>query len=504
MNRRLFHGLTALLLSIPALSQVTKPPAFLYVDVHPSAPNAEMVGGRFRAGSRFQASGYTMLDLISRAYNLPWERIAGGPSWIGTDRFDLIAAIPPGVPASASPPMMQAVLAERFQLKVHDETRPVPAYALLSGRQPRLKDSTGGESRCQYKRDRSTITLDCTNMPMNQFARELKDYAQEFFDRPLGDKTNLTGRYDFSLTWTQRDQMRVRNAEGELNGITPQTALEKQLGLECVLRPEPMEVLVIDSVNRVPTPNAPGVVEALNNSTYTHFDVAEVRSHKEEAGFKYDDQETQITYLGFILPAFINMAWNTPPQKRQVIGPDWIKTEKFDIIAKPANRTAWENMQLMLRNLITERFHLRMHEEDRPTDVYALTVKRTTKLKDAAPNRRSECHIAYGDANLTMTCQNTTMRQLQDRARDQAWGTLDRPVLDQTGLRGAYDFSITWVPGPWNRQQPAAPAEGMASAPTGEISFFEAMEKQLGLKLTKQKLPYPALVVDSVERPKDQ
>jgi uncharacterized protein (TIGR03435 family) len=81
--------------------------------------------------------------------------------------------------------MMQAVLAERFQLKVHDETRPVPAYVLLSGRQPRLKDSTGGESRCQYKRDRSTITLDCTNMPMNQFARELKDYAQEFFDRPL-------------------------------------------------------------------------------------------------------------------------------------------------------------------------------------------------------------------------------------------------------------------------------------------------------------------------------
>jgi uncharacterized protein (TIGR03435 family) len=504
MNRQLFRGLTALLLSIPAPSQVTKTPAFLFVDVHPSVPNAEMVGGRFRAGSRYQASGFTMLDLISRAYNLPWERIAGGPSWIGTDRFDLIAAIPPGVPASASLPMIQAVLAERFQLKVHNETRPVPAYALLSGRQPRLKDSAGGESRCQYKRDRSTITLDCTNMPMNRFARELMDYAQEFFDRPLGDKTNLTGHYDFSLTWTQRDQMRVRNAEGELHGITPQAALEKQLGLECVLRPEPMEVLAIDSVNRVPTPNGPGVIEALNNSTYTHFDIAEVRSHKEEAGFKHDEKETQIIYLGFILSAFINMAWNTPPQQRQVIGPDWIKTEKFDIIAKPANKTAWENMQLMLRNLITERFHLRIHEEDRPANVYALTVKRTAKLKDAAPNRRSECHIAYGDANLTMTCQNTTMRQLQDRARHQAWGTLDRPVLDQTGLKGAYDFSITWVPGPWNSQEPAAPAEGMASAPTGEISFFEAMEKQLGLKLTKQKLPYPALVVDSVERPKDQ
>jgi len=504
MDHRLFHGLTAFLLSIPAVSQETKPPAFLYVDAHLSAPGAEMVGGRFRAGSRFEASGYTMLELISRAYNLPWERIADGPSWIGTDKFDLIAAIPPGVPASASQPMIQAVLAERFQLKVHDETRPVPVYALLSGGQPRLKDSAGGESRCQYKRDRSTITLDCTNMPMNQFARELNDNAEEFFDRPLSDKTNLTGRYDFSLTWTPRDMMRVRNAEGELTGITPQTALEKQLGLQCVLRPEPMKVLVIDRVNRAPTPNAPGVVEALNNSTYTHFDIAEVRSHKEEAGFRFDDQETHITYLGFLLPVLINRAWDTPPQKRLVIGPDWIKTEKFDIIAKPANRTAWENTQLMLRNLLTERFHLRMHEEDRPIDVYALTVKRTSRLKDAAPNRRSECHIAYRDPNLTMTCQNTTMRQLQDRARSQGWGTLERPVLDQTDLKGAYDFSITWVPGPWNAQQPAEPVDGMASVPTGEISFFEAMEKQLGLKLTKQKLPYPALVVDSVERPKDQ
>jgi uncharacterized protein (TIGR03435 family) len=264
-----------------------------------------------------------------------------------------------------------------------------------------------------------------------------------------------------------------------------------------------MKVLVIDSVNRVPTANTPGVVEALNNSTYTHFDIAEVRSHKEEAGFKFDDQETHITYLGFLLPALINRAWDTPPQRRQVIGPDWLKTEKFDIIAKPANRTAWENTQLMLRNLIMERFQLRMHEEDRPTDVYALTVKRTSRLKDAAPNRRSECHLAFGDPNMTMTCQNTTMRQLQDQARHQGWTMLDRPVLDRTGLKGAYDFSITWVPGPWNARQPDAPVEGMASEPTGEISFFEAMEKQLGLKLTKQKFLYPALVVDSVERPKE-
>src|SRR3982750_2702761 len=114
MSRRLFSGVAMLAFSIPALSQEAKAPAFLYVDVHLSAPNAEMVGGRFRAGSRFEASGFTMLDLPARAYTLRWERTAGGPAWIGTDRFDLIAAIPPGVPASAAQPMIQAVLADRF------------------------------------------------------------------------------------------------------------------------------------------------------------------------------------------------------------------------------------------------------------------------------------------------------------------------------------------------------------------------------------------------------
>ena len=300
-------------------------------------------------GSCYEASGYTMLDLISRAYNLPWKAIAAdhpGSAPIGRphrrysprrprERF---TAHDPGCVGGALPAQGGRRNPTRSRL------RAVIRQATPPQRQHRRRVAM------PEKRDRSTITLNCTNMPMNQFARELKDYAQEFFDRPLGDKTGLTGSYDFSLTWTQRDQMRVRNAEGELTGITPQTALEKQLGLECVLSPEPMKVLVIDSVSRVPTPNAPGVIEGLNSSTYTHFDVAEVRSHKEETGFKYDDQETQITYLGFTLPVLIDMAWNTPPQKRQVVGPDWIKTEKF--ISSPSLPTGRPgNMQLMLRTL---------------------------------------------------------------------------------------------------------------------------------------------------------
>src|ERR1039458_8559472 len=71
---------------------------------------------------------------------------------------------------------------------------------------------------------------------------------------------------------------------------------------------EPLPVIVVDSVNRTPTPNAPGVSAVLNSPAYTEFDVAEVRVHKPETPFKYQDKSTQMELLGFKLPVLIHMA----------------------------------------------------------------------------------------------------------------------------------------------------------------------------------------------------
>ena len=500
--------LTILSLSSVALAQEAKPaPAFENVDIHASATGTQMFGGRFRAGARFEADGYTMMDLISRAYGLPWDRITGGPAWLGTDRFDVLAIVPSEVTSKSAQPLFQALLADRFKLVVHSDTRPVPVYVVVADKHTLLKDTAGGEPQCKYNSVDSFVSLTCVNSTVAQLVRQVADYASEYFDRPVLDKTSLTGKYDFTFRWTPRRNMRLRSSDGEMTGITPQDAFAKQLGLKVETRPEPLPVIVVDSVNRTPTPNAPGVSAVLNSPAYTEFDVAEVRAHKPGTPFKYQDTSTQMELLGFTLPTLINMGWVNPPQKREVTGgPAWIKTDTFDIIAKAAREVPWENTQLMLRNLLTHSFQLRLHEENQPTTVYALTAgKRTAKLKDADPARRSECKRSLGDGTITLICQNTTMAQLEETALSEAWGLLDHPVIDLTGLSGAYDFFVTWSPVARNGGAVAggdsSQVSGVASTPSGDLTFFEALEKQIGLKLQKQKHEVPVLVIDSAERP---
>src|SRR5258708_39529830 len=92
-----------------------------------------------------------MIDLITQAYDLTDDKIAGGPSWLATDRFDVIAKLPS---ATATPEtarlMLQNLLAERFGLKLHNDNRPLPAYVLSMGKgTPRMKKSDGSASGCQ-------------------------------------------------------------------------------------------------------------------------------------------------------------------------------------------------------------------------------------------------------------------------------------------------------------------------------------------------------------------
>src|ERR1035441_10831948 len=83
-----------------------------------------------------------MMDLISRAYGLPWDRITDGPAWLGTDRFDVLAIVPSGVTSRSAQPMFRALLADRFKLVVHSDTRPVPVYAVVADKHTRSEEHT--------------------------------------------------------------------------------------------------------------------------------------------------------------------------------------------------------------------------------------------------------------------------------------------------------------------------------------------------------------------------
>ncbi len=364
MKRSRIAALTIVWLAGAASGQQAAPaPKFKNADVHTSAPGGrDQAMGRFSPGARYEAVGFTMLDLLVRAYaagDRDW--VVGGPSWLGIDKFDIIAEVPADVRPAAARPMLQALLAERFALVVHNDSKPMPVYALVAGKHPLVKDSSGGASECNTSGGNVT-TMVCTNMGMEQFARELHDAAYGYFDRPLFDKTGLTGRYDFTLHWTTFNQI---GARGQSNGTWAFDAVEKELGLKVEVRDEPVPVLVVDRVNRTPTPNAPGIAAALKAPALTEFEVAEVRAHKPETPFKYATYNTEADILGLSLRNLIAEAYGIRGEQL-ASDPKWIDTDQFDVIAKAPRRVPWENMQVMLQNLIEQRFKLTYHKETRP------------------------------------------------------------------------------------------------------------------------------------------
>jgi uncharacterized protein (TIGR03435 family) len=502
-------ALTAFLLS-GAFGQPAAPaPAFKNVDIHVAAPGGRTQAiGRFRPGARFEANGMTMLDLVVRAYGVSdRDWVVGGPAWLGVDKFDVIAEVPNGVRAADAQPMLQALLADRFKLVVHRDRTPMPVYALVPGKRLLIKESTGGgESRCSASGWEVT-TMVCTRVGMEQFARELYDSAYGYFDHPLFDRSGLTGKYDVTVHWTPFNRIGDRDADGQPAGVPAFNAVETQLGLKVEPRQETVPVLVIDQVNRTPTPNAPGVSAALRAPALVEFEVAEVRAHKPGSPFKFATYDTEADILGLNLRNLIGEAYGV--RNEELAGePKWVDTDPFDVVAKAPRRVPWENMQIMLQNLIEERFKLTFHKETRPITAYALIVgKRTVKLKDADPNSRSDCRKAQGAGGMMLTCRNTTMAQFAEKARELTGDYPSLPVADLTGLTGGFDFVVTWTPrARTDSDQRAADAsrEGglvEASTPTGQLTFMEALERQLGLKLQQRKLPMPVMVIDHVEPP---
>jgi uncharacterized protein (TIGR03435 family) len=186
-------------------------------------------------------------------------------------------------------------------------------------------------------------------------------------------------------------------------------------------------------------------------------------------------------------------------------GEKWLETDHFDIIAKADPSVTIGTLQAMLRTLLEQRFHLKSHFEDQPVSVWALTApKGLTKLKETSGEQHAGCKRTPNDGAFTYSCRNTTMAQLVAKMPEVGGisGYLEgRPVVDLTGFTGSYDFDITWSPparvyGRGGRAESA----GTASVPTGGLTIFEAINKQLGLKLAQEKHPMPVVVIDHVDR----
>jgi uncharacterized protein (TIGR03435 family) len=493
---------------LPGQSTATQP-AFEVADVHVSAPGATESGG-FMPG-RFELRGATMLELISIAYGVERAMVVGGPSWLGTDRFDVIAKTPSTAAQEESmQPMLKALLADRFKLVARQDTRDMPAYVLTvrkNGAKLRPAANPGPPKRSRGEGDPNLSHLKCESFTMADLVELLPRVAQNYVDHPVVDKTGLTGSYDFQLDWMGIGPYRAAKANPD--GPAPISLFDgvEKLGLKLEAQKQPLPVIVVDSVNEKPTDNPPGVVTKI--PTYpTEFDVAEVRPARPAAAptgqiglvsplGQMNFQNGRVEIMGATLRGLISVAYDTLMDR--IVGtPKWMDEDRYDIIAK-APAAPFEVQRGMLKTLIAQRFKLTTHTEGQPMPVFVLLAPKMPKLKESDGTARSECKIVNKDRRMYV-CQNTTMAQFAERLPGVAAAYIHPPLLDLTGLKGAYDFEVYWTP----RGQLNAGARGgdasQAPTPTGDVTVFEALDKQLGLKLEEQKHPIPVMVIDKVDR----
>jgi uncharacterized protein (TIGR03435 family) len=291
-------------------------PSFEVASVKPAAPQQP---GMFRIMMRggpdtpdpgqLTYTNVALRNVIMNAYNVRTYQITG-PKTIDSERFDIVAKIPQGTTKEQFQLMLQGLLAERFGLKLHRETKELPAYALIVAKNgPKLKESAednaeapgpppppppeadGARFRVQTGPDgmpkmppmagkgnmimmmNGRLRLSANSQTMPRFAEMLANQL----GTPVLDLTELKGKYDFTLDYAPDETTQMRGPMGAMppppppgageggdhsmappegqSGPSIFSAVQDQLGLKLEKRKGPVEILVIDSVEKAPTEN---------------------------------------------------------------------------------------------------------------------------------------------------------------------------------------------------------------------------------------------------------
>lgn len=191
------------------------------------------------SGTRVTVRGLTALTLIRAAYNLRSYQLSGGPDWIANEPYDIAAKGERGSPLTLDQvrPMLQDLLAERFQLKFHRQSKEGAAYALVLGRTGlKLRESVAAEYSTHVTAGPAQIHVMISKGTMAQFCGRLST----FVNQPVIDRTNLRGAFDLKLDFAPE------GLESEFPSLF--TAVQEQLGLKLESTKAPVEILVIDRI----------------------------------------------------------------------------------------------------------------------------------------------------------------------------------------------------------------------------------------------------------------
>ena len=500
--------------ALPVYGQTPQPaPSFEVTDVRPSAPALNpftYASGGFLRGTRYDLHKATLLDLIRIAYQVATENIDGGPNWLEFDRFDVAGRAPSDSSPEALRRMLQALLAERFHLVVHSDTRPRPAYVLTMGKaRPKLNESAEtGDAECQMAGANNAaplVTFSCRHTSMASLAVRLRISAGDYLKEPVIDNTGLEGSWDFTLHWTPRMQALPDTAAR----ITVADAVERDLGLTLSLREVATPVLVIDRAEK-PAPNAPDVAAKLPPPDQV-FEVATVKLNKDPQALPFRTTRGGLQIPSAPLTTVLGFAWdmNTVHTSQRFIGlPKGIEDVNVTIDArttKASNPSSLEpsagddELRAMTRALLTERFHIQWHYEDRSMDAYSLVAPNSkTKLKSADRSRRASCQEARAlrndprDTNpwlnTVLSCRNVTLAEFASKLQPFDDHLFVYPPDDATGIQGRFDFDLAFTAGRL--------AESPEALQKGAITLAEAISQQLGLRLERRKRRLPAIIIE--------
>ena len=250
----------------------------LHFEVASIKPVAPSLDGRYMVRMRVSEGGLnyssaSLKAIIERACDVRDFQISG-PDWMASARFDVVAKLPAGAPRSGVPEMLRSLLAERFHMTVHRETRQVPMYALVVGKNgPRMKESAADGNAPPPESDprpgpAAASALDCG--PRDAVAKvagwminkgpghveghamnmaSLTNLLSSLLGRPVVNETGLAGSYDFDLVYAPAA------ATADSDALPLLDAVQSDIGLKLVARKGPLELVVVDHVEEKPTEN---------------------------------------------------------------------------------------------------------------------------------------------------------------------------------------------------------------------------------------------------------
>ena len=266
----------ALLLASSALPQTVPSPSFEVASIKPAAPDARGMFIRPGPGGGVSITNMSLKDLIGFAWSVQPFQITGGPPWLDKLRFDIVAKSDSPIAPTQMNAMLQGLLKDRFQLVVTQEKKESSIYAIVLARKdgklgPQLTETT--EASCLAfdpknpppppapgsPRPNYCGNIGTNGRSLNAYARQIGDLApllSRLLGRTVIDKTGLTGKYDILLNWTPDDNQSLAaappgpNAPNDAAGASIFTAFQEQLGLKLEGQKGPVEMIVVQSVDK--------------------------------------------------------------------------------------------------------------------------------------------------------------------------------------------------------------------------------------------------------------